>query len=105
MATQTHQLRSKPVQDFTVEDMRIMIGRQLSLPSLVPRAIDVLQKNPLAEGHYYPGDLLQVVLEVDWQYWRSNREQWEDVSEIAEEFAFAQLKLSAALETFRARPV
>jgi contact-dependent growth inhibition (CDI) system CdiI-like immunity protein len=104
-ATQTHQLRSKPVEDFTVEDMRIMIGRQLSLRNLVPIAIEVLQENPLAEGHCYPGDLLQAVLEVDRQYWRSNREQWEAVSEIVESVAFAQMKLSGALLKFRARPV
>jgi hypothetical protein len=105
MATQTHQLRSKPVEDFTVEDLRILIGRQLSLRNLVPVAIEVLQENPLAEGRYYPGDLLQAVLEVDRQYWRSNREQWEAVSEIAESVAFAQMKLSEALLRFQARPV
>lgn len=105
MATLTQPIRSKPLEDFTVGDLRVMIGRQLSLRTLVPIAIEVLEENPLAEGDFYPGDLLQAVLEVDKQYWRSNRDQWEAVREIAESFAFTQLKLNEALQTFRARRV
>jgi hypothetical protein len=105
MATQTYPLRSKPVEDFTVEELRVMIGRQLSLRSLVPIAIEILEENPLAEAGYYPGDLLQAVLEVDKQYWRSNRAQWDAVKEIAESFAYTQMRLNEALQTFRARPI
>ena len=40
------------------EDLRIMIGQRLGLSYLVPKAIDILEHDPLVEGDYYPGDLL-----------------------------------------------
>ena len=65
-----HELRSKPLRDFTVEDLRIMIGQQLSLPQLVPLALERLQPDPLAEADCYPGDLLASVLRIDAAFWQ-----------------------------------
>ena len=64
-----HQLRTKPLRDFTVEDLRIMIGQQVALNRLVPIALDRLQPDPLVEGDDYPGDLLASVLRVDAAFW------------------------------------
>lgn len=57
-----HALRTKPVDEFTAEDLRIMIGQGIGLPHLVPRALEVLAADPLAAGRYYPGDLLQALV-------------------------------------------
>lgn len=57
-----HALRSKPIGTFTVEDLRIMIGQKMGLPHLIPVALDMLEQDPLAEGDYFPGDLLQNVV-------------------------------------------
>src|SRR5579875_434758 len=38
-----HELRTKPLRDFTAEDLRIMIGQQIALRHLVPLALDRLQ--------------------------------------------------------------
>jgi hypothetical protein len=62
LVTRAHDLRRKPIGDFTAEDLRIMIGQQVALAHLVPRALDALELNPLAQGDFYPGDLLQAVL-------------------------------------------
>ncbi len=67
-----HRLRRKPLIEFTVEDLRIMIGQQISLPYLVPLAVERLEADPLAAGHYYPGDLLAVVVRVDESFWDSH---------------------------------
>lgn len=67
-----HQLRKKTLKDFTVEDLRIMIGQNISLDILIPMAIERLKQNILAEGHFYPGDLLQNVLTADPGYWQKN---------------------------------
>jgi len=64
-----HELRSKPLTDFTVEDLRIMIGQQLSLGQLLSIAFERLQADPLAEGDCYPGDLLASSLRVDGAFW------------------------------------
>lgn len=57
-----HRLRQKPIDEFSVEDLRIMIGQHISLLHLMPRAVAILETNPLAEGAFYPGDLLEAVL-------------------------------------------
>lgn len=91
--------------DFGVEELRLLISRQQSLRRYVPLAIDILEQNPLAEGAYYPGDLLHAVLNVDVNYWHAHRDQWERMTEIVESFTFAQARLSDALQAFHARRV
>jgi hypothetical protein len=65
-----HALRRKPLRDFTVEDLRIMIGQNISLEYLVPLAIERLQHDPFAAGDFYPGDLLGSVLKVKFSFWK-----------------------------------
>jgi len=64
-----YKLRKKNLDQFTVEDFRIVIGQNRSLPILMPMAIDVLDSNILAEGDLYPGDLLNSVLTVSFHFW------------------------------------
>ena len=67
LAKTCHQLRKKPLDQFTTEDLRIMIGQKIGLKHLMPIAINILETEPLAEGDYYPGDLLSNVVEnYDW---------------------------------------
>ncbi|MFG2053261.1 contact-dependent growth inhibition system immunity protein [Micromonospora sp. NPDC048930] len=67
------QLRRKPLVDFTVEDLRIMLGQQVGVAALLPHAVRVLLRNPLAEGDYYPGDLLSTVLRLPESAWSDRR--------------------------------
>ena len=45
-----------------------MIGQQIGLPYLVPITLQRLRANALAEGAFYPGDLLANVLRVDAEF-------------------------------------
>jgi hypothetical protein len=63
------ELRTKPLNEFSVEDLRIMIGQQLGLLRLTPIALRVLNENPWAAGDYYEGDLLAVVLSIKPEFW------------------------------------
>ena len=67
--TTSHSLRRKPLNQFTVEDLRIMIGQQISLLILVPLALERLEDDPPAEGDYYRGDLLAMVLKIEEKFW------------------------------------
>ncbi len=67
-----HKLRKKNIDEFTAEDLRIMIGQKCSLPIVIPLAIKKLEKNILKSGHFYDGDLLQYVLESSPEYWAEN---------------------------------
>jgi hypothetical protein len=64
-----HDLRRKPLIQFAIEDLRLMIGQGIGLAYLVPMTLDHLEKEPLAEGDFYPGDLLTAVLEIDETFW------------------------------------
>ncbi len=75
-------LRKKQLQDFTTEDLRIMIGQEIGLYFLMPLAIETLTGNLFAEGDYYEGDLLKSVLEVDTKFWDDNKNYWQQLNDI-----------------------
>lgn len=79
-----HELRSKKISAYTIEDLRIMIGQGIGMKYLVPCAIKELTKNILAEGHFYEGDLLKFVLTSDPSYWKTEQSQWKAVCSIFE---------------------
>jgi len=62
-------LRSKPLQDFGVEDLRIMIGQENNLAFLVPIALEFLHDDILVAGDMYNGDLLMNILRINPNYW------------------------------------
>ena len=74
LVTTCHELRHKPLSEFTVEDLRIMIGQKFSLEYLMPIALTLLDDEPLAERDFYPGDLLCNVLKVGREYYDVNPE-------------------------------
>lgn len=61
-----------PIGRFTVEDFRIMIGQGLGLEFLVQPAMTLLKPNILAEGDFYPGDLLKSLLTMDPAFWKTH---------------------------------
>ncbi|GAB3329478.1 hypothetical protein GCM10027299_32900 [Larkinella ripae] len=75
-------LRQTPLDQFGTEDIRLMVGNALSLPYLIPLAAERLNKNLFAEGDYYPGDLLQSVLNVDLSFWLTNRPLWQYIHQL-----------------------
>ena len=74
LVTTCHRLRTKPIDEFSVEDLRIMIGQQIGLPHLVPLAVAALERDPLAEGDDYPGDLLANVIGA--REWLQANPEW-----------------------------
>lgn len=77
-----HRLRKKPIGEFSGEDLRIMIGQNIGLFYLVPIALDVLERHPLARGDFYPGDLLCALLRADPVYWQHHSDQRARLDEI-----------------------
>lgn len=76
LVTECHRLRRVPLREFTIENLRIMIGQNIGLEYLVPIALTALENNPLAEGNFYRGDLLQNVVKVTEEYWQAHPEEW-----------------------------
>jgi hypothetical protein len=67
-------LRREPIGDFSIENLRLLIGQQMGLKFLLPLAMSHLNHDPLSEGDLYPGDLLQSVLRVPFDSWQETEE-------------------------------
>ncbi|HEV2799820.1 MAG TPA: contact-dependent growth inhibition system immunity protein [Pyrinomonadaceae bacterium] len=78
-------LRHIPLKNFTIEDLRLMIGQEIGLEYLIPLALEHLERNPFAEGDFYPGDLLKNVLEVRREFWNQHPDLRRKISSILED--------------------
>ena len=70
---QSHELySSKDIDAFSLEDIRFMIGQELGIVYLLPKAFEYLEKDIFLEVSYYEGDLLSVVLKLPSKFWKNN---------------------------------
>ena len=76
------ELCRQPIDKFTLEDLRLMIGQGFSLQYLIPMALQYLKDDIYVEADFYPGDLLNNVLWVDARFWVLHRELWKEVNEL-----------------------
>jgi hypothetical protein len=65
-------LQDIPLQDYSIEDLRLLVSQQVGLPWLVPLALAHLTQNLFSEGDYYAGDLLASILRLENDYWRAH---------------------------------
>lgn len=104
VVTNSHHLRHKPLREFTAEDLRFMLGQQISLPVLMPMALDVLEAEPFAGDN--PGSLLHSALSVDTRFWRDHPELWQRLRAVVVELdsfrEFIDRALGPATERFKA---
>jgi len=77
-----HSLRKKKLVEFTIEDLRVMIGQKISLQYLIPVVLKTLEKNPFVEGNLYKGDLFDQVLRVEQDFWAYHKELRHKLNEI-----------------------
>lgn len=75
-------LRSKKLKDFTIEELRVMIGQSISLNYLIPLALETLAQNPFIGGDFYKGDLLEQILRIDKDFWNQNETLLYELTEI-----------------------
>lgn len=75
-------LRRKPINEFSVDDLRFMITQEVGLKYLLTEAIPLLEENLLVEGNYYEGDLLNAVLSIKPENWKMNSEHWNKIEEL-----------------------
>lgn len=97
-----HRLRRKPIGEFTVEDLRIMIGQKIGLRWLMPLALEVLERDPLAEGDFFPGDLLSSALRSPVEFWAEEPGLRSRLSAVLERLDEAPDVLSVHIDAFRA---
>jgi len=111
LVTEVHRLRRVPIGHLNVEDLRLLIGQHESLDVLVPLALEKLAADPLAEGDFYPGDLLAAVLTVPGTYWHAHPPERDRLAPVVDAVADprgdlrdeAGFDIDAAAATFRKR--
>ena len=91
LVQRVHALRKKLLRDFLPHEVRLCVGQGIGLPYVVPRALDILSRDPWVETEYYPGDLLHACIDVEQSYWREHPEQRDGMCSI--------LRLAAAAAT------
>ena len=64
-----HELARVHVANMEPGDLRLLLLQQIAVALLLGPAVQVLFRDPLIEGTWYPGDLLHAVLELDEQAW------------------------------------
>jgi hypothetical protein len=64
-----HKLQRTPIGEFTIEDLRVMLGQKVGMEHFIPLALDRLEADPFASGDFYPGDLLGAVMAIPREYW------------------------------------
>ena len=80
-----HHLRKKPLKNFEIEDLRIMIGQNIGLKFLIPLALEKLRENVLAEGDYYEGDLLKSVLTSEVSFWEGRTDLFDQLDKVIQQ--------------------
>lgn len=101
LMTTVHGLRRKPIGELTAEDYRVLVAQKVGLEVLVPRVLRLLQRDPLIEGDYYPGDVLSAVLRVPAAYWARHLEQRAVVEAVIAGVEEPDSDLAADIRTFR----
>ena len=98
------ELHRTPLEQWSAEDCRLMLGQKFSPKFLVPMALEFLDENPPEEGTMYPGALLNSVLRLPSSFWMENQEWFGQVQEIALELESLRRSLevlSPAIHTFQ----
>ena len=95
--------RRTPLRELGVEGLRELIGQQIGLELLVPRAVGELERDPWVAGDLYPGDLLAAVLSVRPAYWATRIGERDRVEQILSSLDSAEdrVDLSADVAAFR----
>lgn len=85
MIAACYRLRRVPVDTLSVEDLRLLIGQGIGLVHLMPRALDLLERDPWVGGDHYEGDLLHNVLRVGREYWSEHADQLSRLTNVIDE--------------------
>ncbi len=100
LVTRCTELVKIPLNEYSIEDLRLMIGQELGLFYLVPLAIETLTDDLFAEGDLYEGDLLANVLKINRTFWKQNPDLWTQVDNLIVNRKYEIDKLKISVEKF-----
>lgn len=71
-----HKYRKIPINELTIEQLRLLISQQIGLKYIIELGISELDKNILAEGDFYEGDLLIAISTLPTEFWNENKTEF-----------------------------
>ncbi len=79
-----HKYRKIPIDELTIEQLRLLISQKIGLKYIVKLGINELDKNILAEGDFYEGDLLVAISALPIEFWNKNKTEFLTFKNIVE---------------------
>ncbi|EDP70762.1 hypothetical protein FBALC1_08383 [Flavobacteriales bacterium ALC-1] len=79
-----HMYRKIPIDELTIEQLRLLISQKVGLKHIIEIGISELDKNILAEGDFYEGDLLMAISNVQSEFWNENKTEFLTFKNIVE---------------------
>ena len=101
LTTTCHRLRKKPIGECTVEDLRMLVGQNVGLSFLVPLALEMLERDALVAGDFYPGDLLGSLLRAERTYWERHASEKKQLDRIVAGLGAVPEEIATELEKWR----
>ncbi|PZR23508.1 MAG: hypothetical protein DI535_23800 [Citrobacter freundii] len=74
VAARFHQFVRVPVKDLSIEQIRLLLSQDVGTIFLLDKTLQLLETDILADGDFYPGDLLSAALNINRIYWDSKPE-------------------------------
>ncbi len=84
LITNCHNYRKISINKLTIEQLRLLISQKIGLKHIIKIGIKELNKNILAEGDFYEGDLLMAISNVQPEFWNQNRTEFLTFKNIVE---------------------
>ena len=75
-----------PLNELTVEQIRLLIAQGLGLELVLPKALALLQRDLFVSGDFFDGDLLLSCLKISGDFWEKNPDLWVDLNALLTEF-------------------
>ena len=69
--------RKIKLSELTVEQIRLLISQEIGIKYLINIALKKLELNILAQGNLYEGDLLDSVSKISNEFWKENKNEFE----------------------------
>ncbi len=76
--------RKIPLQELTIEQIRLLISQKIGIEYLTEIALEKLDENILAEGAIYEGDLLEAVSRIPSEFWAEKAKEFQKLGRLVE---------------------
>ena len=71
-----YKYRKIPIEDLNIEQLRLLISQNIGIEYIIGIVLKTLERNVIAEGDLYEGDLLNAVSKIPSEFWNENKTEF-----------------------------